>query len=59
MNLLWDHTAWHKKDYLKFLSSVCVFNDKGFSINQENIYKLYKKYNQRKVVINHEKYFPD
>ena len=60
MNIIWDDSAQHKKDYLRFLASICITSDhKGISINQENIYKLYKKYNQMKVVIDHERYFVD
>ncbi|KAL4438400.1 hypothetical protein ABPG74_009439 [Tetrahymena malaccensis] len=44
MSLLWDSTAKNKSDYLRFLSRVCYFNEKGITINQENIYKLYKKF---------------
>ena len=58
MNLMWDESAKNKHDYFRFLSSVCTYMDHGISINQENIYKLYKKYNEIRLVIDHEKYFP-
>ena len=44
MNLIWDESATLKSDYLKFLRNVCKLGNKGVTLNQENIYKLFKKY---------------
>ena len=51
MNIIWDSKAKNKSDYLKFLACVCSINGKGININQENIYKLYKSYSNKKVMI--------
>jgi uncharacterized protein YktA (UPF0223 family) len=48
VNLIWDDEAQNNSDYLKFLRSVCRFNEEGININQENIFKLYKRYNDVK-----------
>ena len=57
MNLLWDNEAENKQGYLRFLSSVCTVQDRGISINQENIYKLFKKYSAVKKVIDYDQFF--
>lgn len=48
INLIWDDEAINNSDYLAFLSSVCRYQNEAVSINQENIFKLYKKYNDSK-----------
>lgn len=45
MNLIWDKTSENRPSYLRFLSTICRVEDRGISLNQENIFKLYKKYN--------------
>jgi len=35
-----------KADYYRFLSSICKFKNDGLSLNQENIFKLYKSRSQ-------------
>jgi hypothetical protein len=58
MNLVWDETAPNKPDYIHFLAQVCTVNgQRGVSINQENIFKLFKKYNSVRKEIDYEKYF--
>lgn len=57
MNLMWDDTAIHTPEYLKFLSSICRFDERGVSKNQENIYKLFKKYNSVRPKIKFDQYF--
>lgn len=44
VNLLWDEKAMNKADYMNFLSSICTYKSKGITINQENIFKLFKKF---------------
>lgn len=40
MNLLWDDLAPNNSQYMKFLTSICYFKNKGITINQENIFKV-------------------
>ena len=57
MNLIWDPTAIYNSDHLKLLRSICKIGNKGVTLNQENIYKLFKKYSQQKAVIRFDEYF--
>ncbi|EGR27735.1 MIR domain protein [Ichthyophthirius multifiliis] len=57
MNLIWDDKALRKADYLRFLSDICIYKDKGITINQENIFKLYKKFSCMKNDLNQENIF--
>lgn len=41
----------HKAAFLTFLRSMCIFSDAGINQNQETIYKLLKKHNQKKISI--------
>lgn len=54
MNLVWDEHSHQKSYYLKFLRSVCRFHTKGISLNQENIFKLYKNYTKIRSVIRYD-----
>ncbi|CAD8168125.1 unnamed protein product [Paramecium pentaurelia] len=47
INLLWDDEAKNNSYYLKFLRNVCSHQEFPIQINQENIYKLYKKNNTK------------
>jgi len=40
---LWNRDSPIRADYFRFLRSICKFGDDGVSLNQELIYKLYKK----------------
>ena len=42
MDLLYEDNAPLKANYYKFLSSICKLENKGLSLNQENLYKLFK-----------------
>lgn len=42
MDLVYDSEAPLQADYYRFLSSICKFKNDGISLNQENIFKLYK-----------------
>ena len=44
MNLISDQTALFNPEYQKFLKNICKYRDKGMNLNQENIYKLFKKH---------------
>lgn len=57
MNLIWDEQAELHSDYLKFLGITCILHNKGVTLNQENIYKLYKKYTSVRSVIKFDSYF--
>jgi len=57
MNLIWDESATLKSDYMKFLRNVCKYGSKGVTLNQENIYKLYKTYTSIRNEIRFDKYF--
>ncbi|EGR32737.1 MIR domain protein [Ichthyophthirius multifiliis] len=57
MNLIWDDKAQYKSHYLKFLRSICRIQNKAISLNQENIFKLFKKYSKVKQQIRYDQYF--
>jgi hypothetical protein len=44
-NILWDENSPNKEEYLRFLRSICRHYNQSVQINQENLYKLYKKFN--------------
>jgi uncharacterized protein YktA (UPF0223 family) len=48
VNLIWDDEAWNNSDYLKFLRSVSRYQNESITLNQENLFKLYKRYNDVK-----------
>lgn len=52
MNLIWDDSAPIRSHYLDFLSAICKNGENGMSLNQENVYKLYKTYNNIREVLN-------
>lgn len=57
MNLIWDENSLQKSNYLKFLRSISRFSNKGISLNQENIFKIYKNYSKNRNVIRYDQYF--
>ncbi|CAD8131502.1 unnamed protein product [Paramecium pentaurelia] len=46
-NLIIDDTAKNNEHYLRFLRHICRYKNIAISINQENLFKLYKKYNKQ------------
>ena len=57
MNLIADKGATLKPEYQNFLLSICKFGNIGINMNQENIYKLFKKYQAIRDEIKFDKYF--
>lgn len=57
MNLIWEENSLQKSNYLRFLRSLCRIEDKGIALNQENIFKVYKKYTKIRNVIRYDQYF--
>ena len=57
MNLLWDLEAPLRSMYLYFLRNICKAKNKPITINQENIYKLYKIFSGKKSMISINDYF--
>ena len=57
MNLIWDREAVNRASYLRFLTCTCRFDMQGVSLNQENIFKLFKKYNSIRPEIKFDEYF--
>lgn len=51
MNLIWDDTAYLHSNYLNFLRTTCKVNNKSITLNQENIYKLFKNYSSDRMKI--------
>ena len=47
INLIWDDEAQNNADYLNYLSQICQTPGASLKLIQENIYKLYKKYNDK------------
>lgn len=45
---LWNKASPIRADYFRFLRSLCKFGQEGVSLNQEIIYKLYKKMSAQK-----------
>lgn len=57
MNLSSDKNAIYKSDYLNFLLSICKYKNQGINLNQENIYKKFKKYSSIRAKLKFDKYF--
>ncbi|KAL4462524.1 hypothetical protein ABPG74_000354 [Tetrahymena malaccensis] len=57
MNLIWDDNSKLNSNYLKFLRSICRIQNKAISLNQENIFKIFKKYSQKRNAIRYDQYF--
>ncbi|CAK81479.1 unnamed protein product (macronuclear) [Paramecium tetraurelia] len=53
-NLMIDDTAKNNEHYLRFLRHLCRYKNNAISINQENLFKLYKKYSKQTKLLHIE-----